>query len=148
MRYDSRLPRVLHALLHLEQMEKPATSAVLAGMLATNASVVRRTMAGLRDAGIVASIKGHGGGWSLARPLAEISLLEIYRALGTPELFAIGNAEDATTCRLAQAANTATSQALAAARQFFEAQLKAISVADIAAQGRLDWTAHDAPIGS
>ena len=134
MRHDSRLPRVLHALLHLDQMEKPATSEVIAQMLGTNASVVRRTMAGLRDAGIVASIKGHGGGWSLAKPLADVSLLEIYRALGTPELFAIGNDEDATTCQLARAANLATSQALAAAQQFFEAQLNTISVADIARQ--------------
>ena len=145
MRHDSRLPRVLHALLHLEQMEKPATSEVIAQMLGTNASVVRRTMAGLREAGIVASIKGHGGGWSLAKPLADVSLLEIYRALGTPELFAIGNDEDATQCKLARAANLATSQALAAAQQFFEAQLKAVSVADIAGQwtpGMFDHKGH------
>ena len=143
MRHDSRLPRVLHALLHLEQMDKPATSELIARMLSTNASVVRRTMAGLRNAGIVASIKGHGGGWSLARPLAEISLLEIYQALGRPELFAIGNDDDTIECGLARAANTATNQALEAARQFFEAQLKTISVADIAAK----WTPHESHVG-
>ncbi|UXN73592.1 Rrf2 family transcriptional regulator [Devosia sp. A8/3-2] len=85
---------MLHALLHLHGMEAPATSDLLANMLGTNASVVRRTMAGLRSAGIVAATKGHGGGWSLAKPLDRISLLEIYRALGSPELFAIGNDED------------------------------------------------------
>lgn len=147
MRHDSRLPRVLHALLHLEQMEKPATSEVIAKMLGTDASVVRRTMAGLRDAGIVASIKGHGGGWSLAKPLTDVSLLEIYRALGTPELFAIGNDEDATTCQLARAANVATSQALAAAQQFFEAQLKAVSVADIAGQWTPGMADHNGHVG-
>ena len=49
MRQDNRLPRVLHALLHLNEMTNPATSDQLAGMLNTNAAVVRRTMSGLRE---------------------------------------------------------------------------------------------------
>ena len=133
MRHDSRLPRVLHALLHLENMAAPATSEMLAMMLGTNASVVRRTMGGLREAGIVAASKGHGGGWSLARPLTSISLLDIYTALGSPTLFAIGSDDDDTTCLLARAANRATQDALAQARQHFEQQLAAISVADLTA---------------
>jgi Rrf2 family protein len=132
MRQDSRLSRVLHALLHLEQMQGPATSELIAQMLGTNPSVVRRTMGGLREAGIVASVKGHGGGWSLARPLAEITLLEIYQALGSPTLFAIGNDEDEPSCLLARAANSVTAGALASARQHFEQQLSTVSVADIA----------------
>jgi Rrf2 family protein len=133
MRQDSRLPRVLHALLHLDQMEGPATSERIAGMLGTNAAVVRRTMAGLREAGIVGAVKGHGGGWSLAKPLTEISLLDIYRALGQPTLFAIGIDDGSTTCQLARAANTATESALEMAQQQFEAQLRSVSVADLAA---------------
>ena len=77
MRQDSRLSRVLHALLHLEQMQEPATSELIAGMLGTNAAVVRRTMGGLRAAGIVTSTKGHRGGWSLARSLGDISIMDI-----------------------------------------------------------------------
>ena len=133
MRHDSRLPRVLHALLHLEHMDAPATSELLAMMLGTNASVVRRTMGGLREAGIVSASKGHGGGWSLARPLSAISLLDIYQALGSPALFAIGSDDDVTTCQLARAANRATEDALAQARQHFERQLAAVSVADLTA---------------
>ena len=76
MRTDSRLPRVLHALLHLADMDRPATSEEIAMMLGTNATVVRRTLAGLREAGLLTSTKGHGGGWSLARPLSEMSLLD------------------------------------------------------------------------
>src|SRR5690554_4882731 len=100
MRQDTRLSRVLHVLLHLDQMEQPATSELLAGMLRTNATVVRRTMGGLRDAGIVTSVKGHGGGWSLAKPLGDISLMDIYTALGSPVLFAIGNDEEEPKCLL------------------------------------------------
>lgn len=132
MRQDSRLPRVLHALLHLARLERPATSELIAQMLGTNASVVRRTMAGLREAGIVVSVKGHGGGWSLARPLEEISLLDIYQALDAPTLFAIGIDDFQSTCLLARAANNATANALLQAQQNFEAHLKAVSVADLA----------------
>lgn len=133
MRQDSRLPRVLHALLHLDRMEAPATSELIAQMLGTNPSVVRRTMGGLREAGIVVATKGHGGGWSLARPLSEISLLDIYQALDAPTLFAIGVDDGQSTCLLARAANAATEAALLKAQQNFEAHLRSCSVADLAA---------------
>ncbi len=136
MRHDSRLSRVLHALLHLDQMTEPATSELIASMLGTNAAVVRRTMAGLRAAGIVTSTKGHRGGLSLAKPLDDISLLDIYTALGSPALFAIGNDEDEPKCMLARAANAATMQALEAARREFEDKLRATSVAELTADRR------------
>ena len=142
MRYDSRLPRVLHALLHLEKMDAPATSDLIAQMLGTNGSTVRRTMAGLRQAGIVVAVKGHGGGWSLGKPLSEISLLEIYQALGSPTLFAIGTDQDNTTCMLARAANSATTDALASARRHFEDELKKTSVADLLASWTPDMANH------
>lgn len=143
MRQDSRLPRVLHALLHLDRMECPATSDLIAQMLGTNSSVVRRTMGGLREAGILASVRGHGGGWSLARPLSEISLLDIYRALGSPTLFAIGNDEETPTCALARAANAVTTEALENARRHFEAELKKVSVAELTA----NWKSEMATCG-
>src|SRR3546814_1535501 len=73
MRQDSRLSRMLHVLLHMAQHDRPATSEAIAKMLRTNPVVVRRTMAGLREAGYVRSVKGHGGGWSIARDLASRS---------------------------------------------------------------------------
>jgi len=140
MRYDSRLPRVLHVLLHLEQMDKPATSVILAQMLQTNSSMVRRTMGGLREAGYVTSTRGHGGGWTLARPLADITLLDLYEALDSPELFALGEARDMPACLMERAANDAISSALEAARVIFLDRLAKTTVADLAAdfEDRLD----------
>ena len=69
MKRDSRLSGVLHALLHMAAQDRPMTSAELALCMSTNAAVVRRTMAGLREAGYVRSAKGHGGGWEIARDL-------------------------------------------------------------------------------
>lgn len=136
MRTDSRLPRVLHVLLHLEQIEDPVTSDLIGQMLGMNSSLVRRTMAGLRDAGFVSSTKGHGGGWFLARPLTEITLREVYVALGSPNLFAVGQSDDTPTCLLEKAANAATEDALNAAREVFVAALDKTTVADLANSSR------------
>jgi len=132
MRYDSRLPRVLHVLLHLDGMEQPATSELIGTMLNTNAAVVRRTMAGLRDKGYVHSTKGHGGGWTLAKPLSEITLQGLYEALGSPALFALGQAGDAPACLMEQAANAATGRALQQAADRFSEVLEGITMADLA----------------
>ena len=74
MKRDSRLSNVLHALLHMAEMEGPATSEAMAQAMQTNPVVVRRLMAGLRYAGFVTSAKGHGGGWVLSCPLTDITL--------------------------------------------------------------------------
>ena len=132
MRTDSRLPRVLHVLLHLEQIEDPATSDMIGQMLGMNASLVRRTMAGLRDAGFVSSTKGHGGGWYLATPLSQITMAQVYDALGAPTLFAVGQSNDAPSCLLERAANAATEGALDAARVAFAEALAKTTVADLA----------------
>ena len=136
MRQDSRLSRVLHVLLHLDGMKEPATSDLIAQMLCTNSAVVRRTMAGLREAGYVQSVRGHGGGWSLLMPLSEITLLGVYQALGSPPLFAIGNDTDSPDCLLERAANNATSAALAEAKDHFFASLSKVTVADLGAESR------------
>lgn len=116
MRHDSRLSRMLHALIHMDRMDGTATSDMLAQMLNTNPVVVRRTMAGLRDQGLVRSEKGHGGGWALARPLDEISLLDIYKALGEPQLFAIDPGSADAACLVEQAVHAELGEALAQAR--------------------------------
>ncbi len=142
MRIDSRLPRVLHVLLHLEQIREPVTSDRIGEMLGTNPSLVRRTMAGLREAGFVGSTKGHGGGWVLEKPLSEITLADVYAALGAPQLFAVGPSGDAPDCLLERAANAATSKALEAARETFEAELRKVSVADLVAPHAEEIRAH------
>lgn len=133
MRTDNRLSRVLHALLHLDGMDRPATSDDMGHMLNTNPAVVRRIMGGLRDAGFVTSVKGHGGGWTLTRALSQITLLQVYDALGEPTLFALGPSEDAPSCLLERAANEALGDALQNAQALFRAELSAVTVADLAA---------------
>ena len=111
---DNRLSRMLHVLIH---MGGPVTSETISRMLDTNPVVVRRTMAGLRSAGYVTSVKGHGGGWTLATPLDELTLRDIHTALGSPRVFAIGLSDDDPRCLVEQAVNVALKDAMAEAEQ-------------------------------
>lgn len=131
MRSDSRLSRMLHVLLHMARHDQPFTSEQIARMLDTNPVVVRRTMAGLREAGYVRSEKGHGGGWTLTANLEAVTLLDIHRAVGGPHLFAIGNESDNPECAVARVVNTALDEALRAAEALLIARLQAIKLADL-----------------
>lgn len=133
MRLDSRLSRMLHVLVHMDSHEQRATSETIAGMLGTNPTVVRRTLAGLREHGIVAAERGPGGGWVLARALSEISLLDVHRALGSPSLFAIGVADRKPKCLVEQAVNERIESALAEAEATVLARFGAVKLADLAA---------------
>ena len=136
MRRDSRLSGVLHVLLHLAEHHGPVTSEVLAKAMHTNPVVLRRVMAGLRDQGFVRSEKGHGGGWTLARDLSQITLRDIYAALGSPLLFAIGNRTEAPDCLVEQAVNAALNSALHDAETLLLARLGDVTLAMLSADVR------------
>jgi Rrf2 family protein len=133
MRRDSRLSGVLHVLLHMAERQGPVTSEVLARAMQTNPVVIRRIMAGLREQGFVRSEKGHGGGWSLARDLATITLRDVYDALGRPALLAIGNRSEAPECLVEQAVNAALNEAFDAAEALLLARLGDVTLAALSA---------------
>lgn len=130
---DARLSRMLHLLIHMGRMAGPLTSEAAATMLGTNAVVVRRTMAGLRDGGYVRSVKGHGGGWSLIRDLADITMLDVHRALGDNRLLALGLADPTATCLVEQAVNASLEGALREAETLLLRRFNDVSLASIAA---------------
>jgi Rrf2 family protein len=133
MRRDSRLSGVLHVLLHMAEQNEPVTSEALAKAMDTNPVVIRRVMAGLRDQGYVRSEKGHGGGWTLARDLADISLRDIYQALGQPALLAIGNRTEAPGCLVEQAVNAALNHAFNDAEALLLSRLADVTLAKLSA---------------
>jgi DNA-binding IscR family transcriptional regulator len=124
---------MLHLLIHMGRMEGPLTSDAAAAMLGTNPVVVRRTMAGLRDAGYVRSLKGHGGGWSLTKGLDAITMLDVHRALGENRIFALGPADPAPTCLVEQAVNGSLEGALLEAEALLLRRLSDVTLAEIAA---------------
>lgn len=132
MSLDSRLSSVLHLLLHLMEAQQAIPSDRLAAALNSNSVVVRRTMAGLRDAGLVSSEKGHGGGWRLACDPARTTLLDVYRALGSPTLFALGNRSARPTCLVEQAVNAALDDTLQQAEALMTSRLQTLTLTALA----------------
>jgi len=131
MNKDTRLSDVLHVLLHMAQVDTPLTSEVLARSMGTNPAVFRRTMAGLREAGLVRSERGHGGGWQLALPLQQITLLDVYEALGRPTLFAIGSRSEHGECRVEKKVNAVMAETMAQATALFEGSFAALTLDQI-----------------
>ncbi|WP_315800599.1 Rrf2 family transcriptional regulator [Bradyrhizobium sp. SZCCHNS3002] len=133
MRPNSQLSGILHVLLHMAEHDGPVTSEALAAMMQTNPVVIRRIMAGLRDRGYVRSEKGHGGGWTLARDLAAVTLRDVYDSLGRPSLFAIGHRSDNPDCLVEQAVNAALDTSIQAAETLLLSRLGAITLAALSA---------------
>lgn len=146
MKRNSRLSNVLHALLHMHEHEarlgQPMTSEQLAACLSTNPVVVRRTMAGLREQGLVTSEKGHGGGWRLARGLDGVTLGQVNAALGEPGLLPEGPSVEADGCLVEAAVNDALSDTYAAARALLLARLDQITLQDLADEFSRRLAAH------
>ncbi len=132
MNLDSRLSSVLHLLLHLMEARDAIPSEKLATAMNSNPVVVRRTMAGLRDAGLVTSEKGHGGGWRLSCNPEHTTVLDVYRALGSPRLFAMGNRCETPTCLIEQAVNVALNDAFREAEALITAQLDTLTLTALA----------------
>jgi Rrf2 family protein len=131
---DSRLSSSIHALLHLADRDTPLTSEGLAGALRTHPVVVRQTMAGLREAGIVRSERGHGGGWSLGRDPASITLRDVYVALGSPALFSLRNRSENPNCLVEKGVNAALTSVTVDAQALFVERLGTISLASMSQQ--------------
>ncbi len=134
MKRSKRLSVALHVLVHLaERPAAPMTSEDLARCVRTNPVVIRRTLAGLREVGFVESMAGHGGGWSLARDPAHISLGEVCSALGERLLFAVDLALQ-SGCRVQGAVSGMLDGFLRDAEALLLERLGRISLADLTAQ--------------
>jgi DNA-binding IscR family transcriptional regulator len=118
----------LHALQHLNRAKQPMTSEALGALLRTNPVVIRRMFAGLREAGMVRAEKGHGGGWSLARPLDRVTLRDVYEALGILSSFALIRPTSHSRCVLERAADRALLAASSDAQEHLLARLGSITV--------------------
>jgi len=129
MRRDSKLSGVLHVLLHMAEHPGPMTSDDLGRVMQTNPVVIRRIMAGLREQGLVRSEKGHGGGWSISCDFNDVTLRDIYDALGAPEIFAMGNRSESPGCLVEEAVNASLDGAFEEAQRLLLQRLGQVTLA-------------------
>lgn len=131
MKKSTKFSDVLHILLHMANDSKTVTSESLAKSIQSNPAFVRRTLAGLRELGLVQSEKGHRGGWSLSCDLNTVTLKDIYQAVGTPTLFAIGNRSESSTCGVEQAVNQVTNGVFEEAENLVNRKLENTTLATL-----------------
>lgn len=118
------------------------TSEALATCMGTNPVVVRRTMAGLREAGFVRSVKGHSGGWTIACELGAVTLRDIHLALGEPAIFAIGNRNETPACLVEQSVNAVLDNAFLAAEALLLDRFGEVTLAALAEDFARRFKAH------
>ena len=142
MRRDSKLSSVLHVLLHMAQQDRPFTSEELAQFLDTNPALVRRTLAGLRERGYIASTKGHGGGWRLACNLGEVTLRDVYDALDRPPVFAMGNRSEQPDCLVEQVVNQSLASAFDEAEALLISRFAGVTLRELSDDFNRRYAAH------
>jgi DNA-binding IscR family transcriptional regulator len=122
--------------------ERPLTSEELAGFLDTNPVLVRRTLAGLRERGYVGSGKGHGGGWVVTADLHQVTLRDIYEAVGSPTVFAMGNRMDNPECLVEKAVNQSLASAFEEAEALLIERLSNVTLAELSERFNAEYAQH------
>jgi Rrf2 family protein len=131
MSQSSRFPLAVHVLVALSFRPKDFISSdSLSRTVHTNPVVVRRIVASLRRAGFVVSQAGVSGGVRLAKRARQISLLDVYRAVGRAELFRMHNPNPA--CPIGRGIPDALGEFLPRAEQAFERSLSGVTIEEVA----------------
>ena len=135
MAANSRMTIAVHALawMALAQRQGHAvlTSNQVADSVNTNPVIIRRCLGDLRQAGLVSVRHGAGAGWSLARAPAEITLLEVYDAVGQESPFGLHHTEPNLDCPVGKGIRPALSRIYGGIDRAVRQELALVSVADV-----------------
>ncbi len=89
----------VHILVGIAKHEHVNTTQ-LAQSVNTNPIFIKRIVGKLAKSGLLLSSRGRNGGNCLAREASDISLLDVYRAVNAPNLFAIHQYETVASCSI------------------------------------------------
>lgn len=132
MKRNNKLSLALHTLGHMAVTPDQAlTSEVIAAHNATNPVVVRRVLGLLRVRGLVVSGKGHAGGWRLARPAVQITVADVYDAIGAP-LMTVEPLAAAQGCAIVAALHATMTEAATEAEAVLRRHFARRTIADLA----------------
>lgn len=108
------------------------SSDFLGGSANTNPVVIRRLLLELREAGLVETLRGQGGGTRLAKPAEDISLLDIHlAAAGKIEPFGSHPNEPRKACCVGREIKRVLEGVSDRARAAIEKEYAATSLADV-----------------
>lgn len=132
MKQNVQFSTTLHMLMHILHADGPVTSKALGKCASANPVVIRRTMAALRERGIVSSTKGRGGGWELVLPADQVTMREIYECVAGGSMFSFGSRDTNSGCQLVGAVDTLLGETQQEMEELYLRRLAAISLADLA----------------
>jgi Rrf2 family protein len=138
---SSRFAVAVHAIAlslvaRAEQSGRPITSEEIASMVGVHAVHVRRVLGVLREAGLLISQPGPGGGWKLARAPGAISLFDVLEAVEPESPLVMPARAPSGCCRFAPDLPVVLERCLKEARMAVEERLSQITVADLIAAAR------------
>lgn len=134
MRPSTRLTVAIHILTLLADGSadgQPMTSEYIAGSVNTNPVVIRRLLAMLREAKLVRSQGGPGGGWQLVVPAARITLRDVYRAVESDPLFPLHASTPNPRCPVGRNIQSIVSGRYEQAQRAVEKELEGTTIADL-----------------
>jgi len=130
---STRFAVAVHILTGLAIHEnQPLPSEIIAKSASTNASVIRRILSRLNDAGFSTSQLGQGGGALLARPADTITLLDIFNAVETMPLFTLHRTAPDEGCAVGKYIQPVLQEKIDIAIAALELELSRVTIADIA----------------
>ncbi|MFB9660183.1 Rrf2 family transcriptional regulator [Glycomyces mayteni] len=135
MGMSSRSAVAIHALTMLARWsERTLTSAEIADSLESNPVLVRRVLGSLREAGLVGSTEGRGGGWNLERSPRDISLYDAYAAVEAGPVL-VGHAHPPSReCEVGRNIQALLETEFREAEQAMEERLGRTTIADLVRQ--------------
>lgn len=140
MQITSRLTMAAHIVCAIDYFgsTQPVTSTFLAGSVGTSPVQVRTIMGMLKQAGIISSSKGKSG-ITLARPLEQITLLDLWRAVDQSDADSLFHFHESPCpqCPVGGNIHAALDDRLEAAQQALESQLQRTTLADVEKDIRL-----------
>jgi DNA-binding IscR family transcriptional regulator len=132
---NSRMTIAVHALAWMALAQRRGhtvlTSDQVAASVNTNPVIIRRSLGDLGRAGLVRVRHGAGAGWSLARAPEEITLLEVYDAVGQESPFGMHHTEPNLECPVGKGIRPALSQIYGGIEQTVRRELALVSVAEV-----------------
>ncbi|MBR2067405.1 MAG: Rrf2 family transcriptional regulator [Solobacterium sp.] len=134
MQITSRFTIAVHALAFIDlfQDKQRVTSNVLANSIQANPVIIRTVLAKLKDAGIIDARQGSGGS-RLAKPLEDISLYDIYKAVDTVDETGLFHFHENPhpKCIVGGNIHAALDDKLQRVQDTMEAELRNITMADV-----------------
>ena len=147
MQISSRFTIAIHILICVELYgnDAPATSESLAGSIGAHPVVIRRILGQLRRAGLITVARGREGGAHIARPLAGITLADVFRAvesIGDDTLFSFHENPN-PACPVGRSIHTILDGHLAAIQRAMEREMQQTTLADVIQEARAEVSAEN-----